>query len=180
MQKEQLDKIMEGHFANINRLATEGKLISAGPFEGGGGIFILNTTSIDEASEWLSTDPGVQARRWNIEVLPYKPRVNSACAVAEPYEMVTYNFIRFTANISKSTAQDYPRIFFKHDEYLKQIESTGNVVAEGVFGDFDGGILVLRGDLQKEVIESDPAIQEGLLIADFKTLWIAKGAFCEK
>jgi len=178
--KEQLDKIMEGHLANINRLAEEGKLISAGPFEGGGGIFILNTTSVDEAKQWLSTDPGVKANRWNIEILPYKPRIGSVCAVSEPYEMVTYQFIRFKANISKSTAQDYPNIFYKHDDYLKQLEKTGNIVTEGIFGDYDGGILVLKGELEKEVLESDPAVHEGLLELDFKQLWIAKGAFCEK
>jgi uncharacterized protein YciI len=63
LPKEQVDKIMEGHMANINRLAKEGKLVAAGPFDGGGGIFILNTTSINEANEWLSTDPGIQAKR---------------------------------------------------------------------------------------------------------------------
>lgn len=178
--KEQLDKIMEGHMANINRLAEEGKLISAGPFEGGGGIFILNTTSIDEATQWLSTDPGVKANRWNIEILPYQPRIGSVCTVNEPYEMVTYQFIRFKANVAKSTGQDYSKIFFNHDAYLKQLEKTGNIVTEGIFGEYDGGILVLKGELQKEIIESDPAVQEGLLELDMKQLWIAKGAFCEK
>src|SRR6186713_399170 len=86
LPKEQVDKIMEGHMANINRLAKEGKLLVAGPFEGGGGIFILNTTSSDEARQWLSTDPGIQANRWDVEVLPYKPRVGSVCLVKEPYE----------------------------------------------------------------------------------------------
>lgn len=180
LAKEQLDKIMEGHMANINLLAEEGKLIAAGPFEGGGGIFILNTTSIEEAKQWLSTDPGVKANRWNIEILPYKPRIGSVCIVSEPYEMVTYQFIRFRTNISKSTAPDYPKIFFEHDDYLKKLEKTGNIVTEGIFGEYDGGVLVLKGELEKAVIESDPAVQEGLLELDFKQLWIAKGAFCEK
>ena len=64
--KEESTKIMEGHMANINRLAKEGKLLAAGPFEGGGGLFVLNTQNVNEASDWLSTDPGVQAKRWNI------------------------------------------------------------------------------------------------------------------
>ena len=180
LPKEQLDKIMEGHMANINRLAKEGKLIAAGPFEGGGGIFILNTSSIDEAKQWLSTDPGVKANRWDIEIFPYVPRVGSVCAVGEPYEMVTYQFIRFKPNISKSTAPDYPKIFYKHDTHVKELEKSGNIVTEGIFGEFDGGILVLKGELPKEALESDPAVQEGLLELDIKQLWIAKGSFCEK
>jgi uncharacterized protein YciI len=179
LPKEEGEKLMAGHMANIERLAKEGKLIVAGPFEGGGGIFIFNTTSIDEAKSWLDTDPGVKANRWEVEIFPYRPRVNSVCIAKEPYEMVTYQFIRFTANKSKSTARDYPQIFYKHDDYLKEIGKKANVVTEGIFGEFDGGILIINGDLPVASIESDPAIQEGLLTLDVKKLWIAKGSFCE-
>lgn len=166
--------------ANIEKLAKEGKLISAGPFEGGGGIFIFKSTSVDEVNGWISEDPGIKAKRWNIEVLPFTVRVGSPCPVGEPYEMVTYQFIRYNPNLTKFTIGDAPLTFKKHDEYLKKIGQTGNVIAEGIFGDREGGILIMKGDLQKEVIEVDPAVQEGLLELDFKQLWIAKGAFCEK
>src|SRR4051812_9113597 len=63
LSKEASDKVMEGHMANINRLASEGKLLAAGPFEGGGGIFVLNTNSAEDVKNWLSTDPGIQAQR---------------------------------------------------------------------------------------------------------------------
>lgn len=181
LPKEELDKIMQGHMDNINRLAKEGKLIVAGPFEGGGGIFILNTTSVEEATQWLSTDPGVQANRWNVEILPYTPRIGSACAVGEPYEMVTYNFIRFTPQVTKVTTGNYPEIFQRHDAYIKnQFSATGNIITEGTFGDQEGGILILKGEFQKEIIEADPGVQEALLQFDIKKLWVAKGAFCEK
>lgn len=177
---EQSKKLMEGHLANINRLASEGKLISAGPFDGGGGLFILNTTSPDEAKEWLATDPGIQAKRWDIEMFPYTPRVGSACAAKEPYEMVQYTFIRFDAIVSKPTAATAPAILKKHDDYLKQLVASGNVVTEGIFGEGDGGILVMKGDVQKELFEADPGVQEDLIQFQIKKLYIAKGAFCEK
>lgn len=180
LPKEDLDKIMDGHMANIERLAKEGKLIAAGPFEGGGGIFILNTSSIDEAKTWVDSDPGVKAKRWNIEIYPYRPRVGSVCKATAPFEMVAYQFIRFEANKSKSTARDYPQIFYKHDDFLKEIGKNASVVTEGIFGEFDGGILVINGELSTGLIESDPAVQEGLLTVDLKTLWIPKGSFCEK
>lgn len=179
LPKEQVDKLMEGHMANINRLAKEKKLLAAGPFDGGGGLFILNTTSLDEARQWIQTDPGVQAKRWNIEILPYKPRVGSVCPVSEPYEMVSYEFIRFDAIVSKFTAQDFPQILQQHDAYLKTITATGNVVTDAMFGNRDGGILIIKGNLQKEVIEADPAVQQELLTIQIKKLWIAKGSFCE-
>jgi uncharacterized protein YciI len=180
LPEAEVKKIMDGHMANIERLAKEGKLISAGPFDGGGGIFIFKSKSIEQVNEWLMTDPGVVANRWRVEVLPYFPRVGSACSVGESYEMVTYQFIHYTPNIAKFNIQDAPQIFKKHDDYLKGIIKTGNVVAEGIFGDSEGGILVVKGDLQNEVIETDPAVREGLLEVQIKNLWIAKGAFCEK
>jgi uncharacterized protein YciI len=178
MPKEQLAKLMEGHMANITRLAEEGKLIAAGPFEGGGGIFVLNTTSVEEAGTWLSTDPGIKANRWDIEILPYTPRIRSVCAVSEPYEMVTYHFIRFI--VAKPATQNQQSIFNQHDSHLKQMEQKGDIVTEATFGEFKGGILVLKGELPKEYLDSDPAVREGILSLDLKKLWIAKGAFCEK
>jgi uncharacterized protein YciI len=180
LPEDELKKIMDGHMANINRLAKEGKLIAAGPFDGGGGIFIFKSNSVEQVKEWLQTDPGVQANRWNVEILPYTPRVGSVCSVKEPYEMVTYQFIRFVPNIAKYTIGTLTDSFKKHDAYLKSIAKTGNIITEAIFGATEGGILIMKGEVQREVIENDPAVLEGVLEADFKTLWIAKGAFCEK
>lgn len=180
LPKEEVDKLMDGHMKNIERLAAEGKLVAAGPFEGGGGIFILNTKSLEEARSWVETDPAVRANRWDIEIYPYRPRVGSICKANPPYDMVAYQFIRFNANRTKSTARDYPQIFSRHDDFLTEIGKKANVVTEGIFGEFDGGIFIINGEVSKELIESDPAIQEGLLTMETRTLWIAKGSFCEK
>jgi len=179
LPKEQVDKIMEGHMANINRLAKEKKLLAAGPFEGGGGIFILNTTSKEEAQTWLQGDPGIQAKRWDVELLPYTPRVGSICPVGEKYEMIQYTLIRYDVLVSKFTAQDFPQILKQHDDYLKTLTGTGNVVTDAIFGQRDGGILIVKGTLQREVIEADPAVQQELLDVQVRSLWIAKGSFCE-
>jgi uncharacterized protein YciI len=167
--------------ANITRLAKEGKLIAAGPFEGGGGLFIFKSNSKDEVKEWLSTDPGVRAQRWNIEILPYQPRIGGVCSASEPFEMVTYQFVHYIPNVMKFNVQTADDTLRKHLEFVKQLAATsGNVVTEATFGGMDGGILVMKGTLQKEVILSDPAVAEGLMDPEFKQLWIAKGAFCEK
>lgn len=54
------DAMFSGHFANMNRLASEGKLALAGPFDGTDGwrgLFILATDDIDEARRIVATDP---------------------------------------------------------------------------------------------------------------------------
>lgn len=177
---EQSKKIMEGHMANMDRLAKEGKLVAAGPFEGGGGIFIMKTSSVDETKEWISTDPGVQAKRWIVEVLPFTPRQGSICQVSAPYEMVFYSFVRFTPVVSKFNASTYPTIIKQHNDYLKNIASTGNVISEGTFGDNEGGVLIMKGEVSQELFENDPGVQKGLIELQTKKLYIAKGSLCEK
>ncbi len=179
ISKEESAKLMEGHMSNINSLASEGKLLAAGPFDGGGGLFIFNTTSREEANSWLVNDPGIQAKRWNIEMLPYRPRYRGICPVKEPYEMTKYNFVRFDVIVSKSTASNFPEIIKRHDEYLKELQTKGPVVTEAIFSERDGGILIVAGELQQEVIENDPAVMEGLIQFEIKKLNIAKGSFCE-
>jgi uncharacterized protein YciI len=179
LSKEAGDKLMEGHMANINRLAAEKKLVAAGPFDGGGGMFILNTPSVSIATEWVSTDPAVQAQRWDIEIYPYTPRSGSACQVQPPYEMVSYTFVRYKVDITKSTVNS-ASIFFSHDEYMKELKQGLTVIAEGVFGERDGGILIFKEEPTLSSLEADPGVQQGLLELDIRKLWIAKGAFCEK
>lgn len=173
-------KLMEGHMANMDKLAKEGKLIAAGPFEGGGGIFIMKTSSVEEANQWISTDPGIQAKRWNVEVLPFTPRQGQVCAAKEPYEMTFYAFVRFTAVVSKFNAATYPTIIKQHNDYLQEIGKTGNVIAEGIFGENEGGVLIMKGEVSRELFESDPSVQEGLIDIQTRKLYIAKGSFCEK
>jgi uncharacterized protein YciI len=177
---EDRKKIMDGHMANINRLAEEGKLVAAGPFDGGGGLFVMKTSSVAEAQTWVDSDPGVKAKRWNVEILPFTPRQGGICKVSEPYEMVSYSFVRFNVVVSKFNATDFPQIVKKHDDYLKDLAKTGNIIGEGIFSERDGGILIMKGDVQKEVFENDPGVKEGLVELDIKKLYIARGSFCEK
>lgn len=180
ISREELDNILQAHLSNQDTLVRQGRLLVAGPFQGGGGIFILNTGSDAEARQWLMTDPGIRAKRWNVETFPYTPRVGSVCLVSEPYEMVNYSLIRFDAIVSKYTASTYPQILKKHDEFLNRLAATGNVVAEGIFGSGDAGIIVMKGDVQREVFEADPGVQEGLIELTIRNLYIARGSFCEK
>jgi uncharacterized protein YciI len=178
LPKEQVTKIMEGHMANIDRLAKEGKLVVAGPFDGGGGIFILKTTSVSEAKEWLSTDPGVQANRWDIEILPYTPIAGSVCVVKEPYEMVSYHFVRFKKTIL-SGSKDEHRVLKEHEDYLNRLTKKETLVTAGAFGSNEN-IFIFKNDLTKEILATDSAINGGLITPVFKMLWIARGSFCEK
>lgn len=174
MAKDSVERLMKGHMANIERLAKEEKLLAAGPFEGGGGLFVLNTTSTNEATQWLKTDPGIQANRWDVEALVYTPQVGSICPVKEPYEMVTYDFIRFS-----ETPDTRANELSEHQQLVKKEFEDGNVVTSGEFKP-SGSILILKNGLMQKFLESSAAVQKGILKAETKKLWIAEGSFCEK
>jgi uncharacterized protein YciI len=56
------DEMFKGHFANMQRLSAEGKLVLAGPFDGVDGwrgLFIFAVDDIDEARQLVATDPVV-------------------------------------------------------------------------------------------------------------------------
>lgn len=73
--KETLNELFKGHMDNINRLATEGKLIVAGPLKKNDknyrGIFILNVKTIEEANALLLTDPAIKEKLFEVEVFEW-------------------------------------------------------------------------------------------------------------
>lgn len=179
MPKAELDKIMEGHMANISGMAKDGRLLAAGPFEGGGGIFVLKTSSIEEAKQWLASDPGVKAERWRLEFLPVVFRTGKPCTAMEPYEMVSHHFIRYGLTLAKHNVQQASVTLRNHEQFMKDLNKAGNVIAEATFGNSEGSILIMKGELDQRVVESSPAVKELLFDIDVKKLWIAKGSFCE-
>ena len=63
--KTRLDSIFNGHMKNIQALASQNKLVLAGPLgkneKNYEGIFVLNTESMNEAKKMLDGDPAVHA-----------------------------------------------------------------------------------------------------------------------
>ena len=180
LPKEESDKLMQGHMANIQKMHKDGHLSAAGPFEGGGGMFLFKEGSFEDIEKWMNADPGIKAKRWNIEMLPYEPLIGGVCNASEPFEMVMYTFVHFQPKIYKFNVQEAGEVVAKHDKFIKQLSAGGNVITYASFGGDDGGVLVMKGDIQQEVILQDPAVVEALFTPEFKKLYVAKGSFCEK
>ncbi len=68
-------ELQKAHMANIRRLAEEGNLVLAGPFIDGNetfrGIYIFNTSSVEEARSWTESDPAIQAGSLVMELHPW-------------------------------------------------------------------------------------------------------------
>ena len=57
------DEMFKGHFANMERLASAGKLVLAGPFDektGWRGMFVFAVDTREEAEQLVATDPVIK------------------------------------------------------------------------------------------------------------------------
>jgi uncharacterized protein YciI len=68
-------EIFAGHFANIGRLADEGKLAAAGPFGRNDrsyrGLYIFNVATVEEAEKLVVLDPAVKSGVLVPELTPW-------------------------------------------------------------------------------------------------------------
>jgi uncharacterized protein YciI len=67
-------ELMKGHFAMINRLAEEKKLVVAGPFSEGGefrGIYLFDVKTIEEAQKLNETDPSIKEGYFKVEFIKW-------------------------------------------------------------------------------------------------------------
>lgn len=68
------DELMKGHFAMINRLAAERKLVVAGPFSQGGelrGLYLFDVATIEEAQKLTETDPSIKEGYFEVEFVKW-------------------------------------------------------------------------------------------------------------
>ena len=74
-EKSARDSLFAGHMANIGKLAKEGKLVVAGPFDKNNlnyrGVFVFNSSSVEETRLMVDTDPAVKAGLFDAIYLPW-------------------------------------------------------------------------------------------------------------
>lgn len=169
---EEEEALQSAHLENINKLVLEGKITVAGPFDGGGGIFVLATGKVSEARAWLETDPAVKANQWDIELYPVRFLFGGACLAKEPYVMVSYNFVRVSF-INEIASYKLNREGSDIWEYLYESDK---ILMAAIFPQSDGGIIVYKGDENNSWFGNNQ--DEQVKLAQ-KKLWVAKGSFCE-
>lgn len=160
-------KLQDMHMENISKLYSQGRLVAAGPFEGGGGMFILQESSAESARAALLTDAAIAAGRFKIDLLPLKLEKGNICKVGDDAAMTQYQFIRLKPN---------------HDNALLLMsELKGAIVASGSFGKDAGGFIILnepaRANAEQFVKRNSKKFMGHE--AELKTLHIGKGTFCE-
>jgi uncharacterized protein YciI len=82
------NKFFAGHFANMNRLHSEGILKAAGPFGKNDftwrGLFILDCKTKEDAESYAKTDPAVAAGIFIIDIVPWWSEATGSFVSGKP------------------------------------------------------------------------------------------------
>ncbi len=170
--KAEAESLQAGHMANMGRLAKEGKLLAAGPFYTGGGIFVFRPTVMDSVKLWTATDPAINAGRFVLDFYPYRPLVGSICSVGEKYTMTTYHSVRFSTAEGKTV--DGAKIV---SDAIAATRSDTLIAAGSFVG--HGGFLLYRNAVDSTQFDQLSSVRDGSITYAIKKLYIAKGSFCE-
>ena len=179
---ENAKALQTGHLENNDLLAKEGKLFANGSLKDGGEIMILHAESLEQAKDFLQSDPAVQANSFTTEVFSMQLAHGNMCSAKPHSEMATYQLIRF-----KNVAYDidrYSQVAHDNRVFMSDLQSKKkNIVAQAYFNEGQSdGVLILNAesaDAAKKIFKKYKAVKSGDITYEVKTLRIAKGTFCE-
>ncbi len=183
ISKKKINKLQEEHLENITRLSNEGIMRAAGPLDGGGGILILQTESIEKAKEILQTDPAIAASRFVVEVYPFTITNGILPGAEKPYDMVTYQMVRLTPN--KDVEFDINKINYTNRLFMGDLDNIDHkLIVHGWLGSEmeNGSVLIMDAtDTQSAAyaIDRHPAVLSDELKYTITPIFIAKGTFGE-
>ena len=155
----------------------QNKVALAGVLEDGSWFYMLDSPSSQKAREWIVPLSNTEVKSFTIELFPGIVRAGIPCS-DNPDKEGNYTFVRFDSHITKFNVRNAPQLFKIHDDHLKKIKNTGNVVMEALFANDDGGIMILHGGLEREVVYSDPAVINGFLEPEIHKMKLISSSFC--
>jgi uncharacterized protein YciI len=186
----ELRALQEKHLAHLERLGREGKLVAAGPSGEGDlrGILIFALESPEEAQPLADADPAVQAGRLKAELRRFVGsggigrKVEAERAKAGKLEMVEYQLalVRLGRHFRPSESNENRALFMARNQWLQQLESSGQLALSGPFLDSRDltGALILRAgslDAARKLVGGDPAVLTERFAVDVYPLWLVKG-----
>lgn len=188
LPKEQVDSLQAGHMANINRLVKEKKMIAAGPFYTGGGIFLFDT-NLEQTQAVLDSDPAIAAGRFKLEVYSFDLMEGKLCTLwhmdEADVEMTTYYFVRFEPN-KKDDNIDAVKTNRFTENVLKELKRKGKDQAKLIvainLNTNEGQLIIYQSDQEggvEDLFANHELVKRGLMSYYHKQIYFPKGVFCE-
>lgn len=188
LPKEQVDSLQTGHMNNINRLVKEQKMIAAGPFYTGGGIFLFDTNKEDTEAV-LNSDPAISAGRFKLEVYPFDLMEGKLCTLwhmdEADVEMTTYFFVRFEPNKEDENIDALKTNRFTENvlkELKRKYKDKAELVGAINLNTNEGQIIIYKSDQEggvEDLFANHELVKKGLMSYYHKQIYFPKGIFCE-
>ena len=185
------DSIQAGHMANIVRMAAQGALVAAGPFERAGdlrGLFVF-APDADSLEGLLAADPAIASGRLECRLFTwvappglgeeYRQRRREDPSAND--SMVTFGWVMLHRG-PKYDSRPTPaveKLIKEHFEYTEKLRASGALVYAGAIegtGDLRG-VLVMHGDSAAiaRAVKADPAVRAGRFAPSILRWWTAWG-----
>lgn len=188
--REEGDRIQNAHMANIHKMADDGLLAAAGPFENDpppiSGIFVMKARSIEDAQRIAGEDPTVREHRNTIDVHAWR----APSGIGDEYfrlhkehpetpeNMGVQPILLLTRGAAWNSTAPKERVvrLAEHQRYMDELHRSGKLGAAGpVEGDREMiGIVVFQRMPPEEagqLIADDPAVKVGVLSVEAHRWW---------
>ena len=167
ISQDSIMKLQEAHIKNITRLSEEGIIKAAGPFENGGGIFIMKVGSGKELDHILNSDPAIKAKRFKLESHPVEFIYGQLFPVDTIYTMVFYDFYQTSPLHSDINLEE-----------LTTGKDSLSLISHLKFKDTGQNLLLIKNS--SKITKSDSILKDIISpskVEQRKVLWIAKETF---
>lgn len=169
-KEEERDLILKQHLGHVISLLGSGKAVIAGPLGDDShlaGIFILRTTSADEAKTWVDADPSVKAGLMIAEMHPWwSEDIFKKANMPLKMNTVYLGFLKKGPNRKEGDGNnpEIQELQKAHLANINRLAETKKLIAAGPFGDNGElrGLFVFRvGSLKEaqELAATDPMIK---------------------
>tara|TARA_A100000171_G_C2136905_1_gene150982 strand:- start:102 stop:803 length:702 start_codon:yes stop_codon:yes gene_type:complete len=193
ISKAAVDSLQTGHMNNINRLVKERKMIAAGPFFTGGGVFLFDT-NVEETKAILNSDPAIAADRYILEVFAVDPIPHNAvnktlCTLWDKNEAdvemaMNYYFVRYKPNKENEDIAAVKTNRFTENliKSISKKHGRNTIIGALNLNDNEGQLIFYQSDIEGGM-EADFAthelVKKGLMTYEHSQIYFPKGVFCE-
>jgi uncharacterized protein YciI len=183
LPKAEGERLQSAHMANIQKMASDGLLVSAGPFDDNpvtiSGIFLFTMSSLESAKALAAGDPTVLAHRNTVDVHAW---------LGPPGIGVEYFRLHKQDPKTPENMQSHPlcllyrgaawdeKLLTAHERYIDRLHGLGKLGAAGAVEAPDDllGMVIFKPIPLAEaqhLLRDDPAVQAGVLRVDFHAWW---------
>jgi uncharacterized protein YciI len=185
LSKEEGERLQAAHMANIHKMADDGILMAAGPFDDEpttiSGIFIMKTASVEQAQKIAEQDPTVLAHRNTVDAHGWRGPAGIGVEyfrLAKEHPETPDNMQTHPLCLIYRNAGWNEKSKAAHDSFLDRLHNEGKL---GAAGDIEGrdalvGMVIFQVipvNEAEKLLADDPAVKSGAVRAELHQWWSA-------